>query len=82
MTWEVKVGDSKAVLAGMDPESVSAVVTDPPYGLSKEPDIEEVLSKWKGGGSHQHTQPTLGSWERVGIASFPILISGRRSTGS
>lgn len=32
----------------------SAVVTDPPYGLSKEPDIKEVLHKWLAGEPYDH----------------------------
>ena len=29
--------------------SIDAVVTDPPYGLSKEPDMNEVLKHWLNG---------------------------------
>jgi len=42
-------GDSLHVLKTMEDNSVDSVVTDPPYGLSKEPDIGEVLTKWLGG---------------------------------
>ena len=38
----------------MDDNSVDAVVTDPPYGLSKEPDINEVLTKWLAGEPYDH----------------------------
>ena len=34
MSYTLHVGDCREVMAGMDAESVDAVVTDPPYGLS------------------------------------------------
>jgi len=47
-------GDCLDVLRGMGDESVDAVVTDPPYGLSKEPDMREVLTHWLAGDDYQH----------------------------
>src|SRR5699024_11449821 len=47
-------GDCLSVLKAMDDNSVDSVVTDPPYGLSKEPDINEVLSKWLAGEEYDH----------------------------
>ena len=38
----------------MDDNSIDSVVTDPPYGLSKEPDITEVLTKWLAGEPYDH----------------------------
>src|SRR5690606_24514233 len=38
----------------MDANSIDSVVTDPPYGLSKEPDIGEVLTKWLNGEPYDH----------------------------
>lgn len=38
----------------MDDNSIDSVVTDPPYGLSKEPDITEVLTKWLAGDHYDH----------------------------
>lgn len=35
--------------------SVDAVVTDPPYGLSKEPDMMEVMKHWMNGDDYVHT---------------------------
>lgn len=35
-------GDALEVLASIDDSSIDSVVTDPPYGLSKEPDMAEV----------------------------------------
>lgn len=50
----VSVGDSHDVLKELPDNSIDSVVTDPPYGLSKEPDIEEVLSKWLAGEDYVH----------------------------
>ena len=47
-------GDSLDVLKTMEDNSVDSVVTDPPYGLSKEPDINEVLTKWLAGEEYDH----------------------------
>lgn len=35
--------------------SIDAIVTDPPYGLSKEPKAEEVLRHWLNGDDYVHT---------------------------
>ena len=48
-------GDALAVLASMPENSVDAICTDPPYGLSKEPDIAEVLTHWLAGDDYTHT---------------------------
>lgn len=47
-------GDCLEVLRGLPDNSVDSVVTDPPYGLSKEPDIREVLTKWMAGEDYEH----------------------------
>jgi len=47
-------GDCLEVLREMPDNSIDSVVTDPPYGLSKEPDIEEVLTKWLAGEDYVH----------------------------
>src|SRR5690606_11089525 len=53
-TWELYEGDCLEVLRELPSESVDAVVTDPPYGLSREPDIEEVLRHWLAGDDYKH----------------------------
>ena len=40
------LGDCREIMAGLDAASVHSVVTDPPYGLSREPDMHAVLEKW------------------------------------
>lgn len=47
-------GDCLDVLARMPADSVDAVVTDPPYGLSAEPDMAEVLRHWLAGENYKH----------------------------
>ncbi len=47
-------GDCLNVLRRMDDASVHAIVTDPPYGLSKEPDVAEVLAHWLAGDDYEH----------------------------
>src|SRR5690554_5469345 len=47
-------GDCLEVLRTMSNNSIDSCVTDPPYGLSKEPDIREVLKKWMAGEDYEH----------------------------
>jgi DNA modification methylase len=47
-------GDSLEVLKTLDANSVDSVVTDPPYGLSKEPDVAEVMQHWINGDAYSH----------------------------
>jgi site-specific DNA-methyltransferase (adenine-specific) len=47
-------GDSLEVLRTMADNSVDAIVCDPPYGLSKEPDMTEVLRHWLAGDDYHH----------------------------
>jgi DNA modification methylase len=41
--------DCRTGMAGMPDNSVDAIVCDPPYGLSKQPDMREVLKHWLNG---------------------------------
>ena len=54
MTWSILSGDCLERLADLDDDSIDAVVTDPPYGLSAEPDAAEVLRHWLDGDDYQH----------------------------
>lgn len=47
-------GDSVEVLRQYPDNFFDSVVTDPPYGLSKEPNIVEVLTKWLAGEDYTH----------------------------
>lgn len=48
------VGDNRPHLRVMVADSVDAVICDPPYGLSKEPDMVEVLRHWLAGDDYTH----------------------------
>jgi DNA modification methylase len=52
--FRIDTGDAVDVLARMEAGSVHAIVTDPPYGLSREPDTAEVLKHWLAGDDYQH----------------------------
>lgn len=54
MTVQFHRGDALHVLATIPDESVDSIVTDPPYGLSKEPDAAEVLRHWLAGDDYTH----------------------------
>lgn len=55
MTYELHEMDCRLAMSMlMDADSIDAIVTDPPYGLSKEPDIEEVLRHWLNGDDYEH----------------------------
>ena len=54
MAVEILTGDCREVMRGMADSSVDAIVTDPPYGLSKEPDAAEVLRHWLAGDDYEH----------------------------
>lgn len=47
-------GDCLLSLRMMADNSVDSIVTDPPYGLSKGPDMAEVLRHWLAGDDYQH----------------------------
>jgi len=56
MKYKNKVihGDCLEILKDIPDNSVDAVVTDPPYGLSKSPDIAEVITHWLNDTEYKH----------------------------
>lgn len=52
--YTLQLGDCLETLRGMPDNSVDSIVTDPPYGLSKEPDMAEVMRHWLAGDDYQH----------------------------
>jgi len=46
--------ECRAGMMTLPENSVDAMVTDPPYGLSKEPDMAEVLRHWLAGDDYDH----------------------------
>lgn len=53
--FETHLGNCSDILKTMASDSMDAVVTDPPYGLSKSPDVSEVLRHWLAGDDYTHT---------------------------
>lgn len=53
-TWAIEQGDCIEVMRSLPDNSVHALVTDPPYGLSKPPDMYEVLRHWLNGDDYEH----------------------------
>ena len=49
------LGDCRAGMRLMPENSVDSIVTDPPYGLSKQPNIREVLKHWLNGDDYEAT---------------------------
>ena len=52
--YQIHIGDCLETLRTLPDNSVDSIVTDPPYGLSKEPDMAEVLRHWLAGDDYQH----------------------------
>ena len=46
MNYQLHHGDCLEVMATMPANSVTAIVTDPPYGLGETPDIAELMQQW------------------------------------
>ena len=53
-TFELKHGDCLEKLKEIPDNSIDSIVTDPPYGLSKEPDMQQVLQHWMNGDDYKH----------------------------
>ena len=47
------LGDCLERLKELPDNSIDSIVTDPPYGLGKEPDVVEVMKSWIEGGHHE-----------------------------
>lgn len=47
--------DCRLGMAALAENSISSIVTDPPYGLSKQPNIREVLKHWLAGDDYDAT---------------------------
>lgn len=52
-TYELKLGDCLSHLRDMPDNSVDSIVTDPPYGLGKEPNPIAMLRDWMTTGHHE-----------------------------
>jgi len=47
-------GDCLDAMKKLPANSVDSIVTDPPYGLSKDPDLKDVLTRWLAGEDYIH----------------------------
>lgn len=54
MTYTIWPCDCRTAMSLMDADSVDSVVCDPPYGLSREPDMAEVMRHWLAGDDYTH----------------------------
>lgn len=54
MTYTIWPCDCRTAMSLMDADSVDSVVCDPPYGLSREPDVAEVMRHWLAGDDYTH----------------------------
>ena len=52
--YKLLIGDCVDKLKELPDNSVDAVVTDPPYGLSKQPDMAEVMRHWLNEDDYEH----------------------------
>lgn len=52
--YKLHIGDCLDTLKTLSDNSVDSVVCDPPYGLSKDPDMAEVLKHWLAGDDYSH----------------------------
>jgi site-specific DNA-methyltransferase (adenine-specific) len=53
MSYQLIHGDSNEKLKSIPDNSIDAIVTDPPYGLGKEPDALQMLKDWIETGNHE-----------------------------
>jgi DNA modification methylase len=53
-TFNLLLGDCLERLKELPDNSIDSIVTDPPYGLSKQPDMVEVLTHWLSGEDYKH----------------------------
>lgn len=54
LPYTLHLGDCLEVLRTIPDNSIDSIVTDPPYGLSREPDMAEVLRHWLAGDDYEH----------------------------
>lgn len=53
--YELHLGDCRQVLSTFEKNSIDAVVCDPPYGLSHDPDTNEMLNNWLDNLPYEHS---------------------------
>lgn len=71
MSTYLLTGDCVEHLRTFPDASIDAVVTDPPYGLSKQPDMSEVLRHWLAEELRAHVLRTFPGQDAIAAALFP-----------
>ena len=61
--FTVLKGDALYLLPALEAESIHAVITDPPYGLTQRLDVEEMLTAWLSGETFVNDQNGYGGAE-------------------
>lgn len=78
MSYTLHLGDALAWLAAREPDSVHAIVTDPPYGL-REYSESEVAKLRAGTGGRWRQPPNLGGHQRAPVPRFTVLSKVERA---
>lgn len=47
-------GDCRQLMKTLESESIDAVISDPPYGMSTQPDIQDVIQHWINDDDYEH----------------------------
>jgi site-specific DNA-methyltransferase (adenine-specific) len=76
--YEIVLGDALAWLGAREPNSIHAIVTDPPYGLKEFSDLEKGKLR-TGRGGVWRIPPTLDGCRRAPLPRFTVLNSDDRS---
>lgn len=63
-SYHLMQGNCLEVLKGLEDNSIDSVVTDPPYGLSEQPDMIKVLQAWMSGEEYLQGKGFMGKeWD-------------------
>lgn len=76
-THTLVLGDCIAWMRGREPNSIHAIVTDPPYGLKEYTSVETTKLR-NGRGGVWRVPPTLDGYQRSPLPRFTVLNNGER----
>ena len=77
-SWELHLGDALAWLGARAPNSIHAIVTDPPYGLREYSEVEQCKLR-SGRGGVWRIPPTLDGCRRSPLPRFTVLDADDRA---
>ena len=78
MSYSIYLADALAWMAAREPDSIHAVITDPPYGLREYSDLE-VAKLRAGKGGRWRQPPRLGGHQRAPVPRFTVLSKAERA---